>query len=55
MYMTIVLVNTHDMVSQQHQVVVQDQHVYDSAQGDLPQYSTTAQQVVLPTLSFAST
>ena len=28
-----------------HQVVDQDQHVYDSAQGDLPQYSTIAQQV----------
>ena len=39
---------------QQHQVVDQDQHVYDSAQGDLPQYSTIAQQVstaMLPTIS----
>ena len=28
-----------------HQVVDQDQHMYDSAQGDLPQYSSIAQQV----------
>ena len=39
---------------QQHQVVDQDQHMYDSAQRDLPQYSTIAQQVstaMLPTIS----